>query len=664
MATKYCDHGAYAAYSATPTWGVPQDGDGAAKTASSASAICSIDLTGATFVSGSSTISIMGATALTITGSANSATNVLYNATLTTMIDNIVTVINTLATATIVNKPAGWGAPQVRNAVFARRNGNSLELMTRTGSASWNGLVAVAFTNVTGASSGTWSGGVSGCWGYAFNHNATIWPSATAIGGYGIWGATTPNAGVMDAGDIVKVRSNKTITLTSSTNVSWTMAAMGSTVAPVRFDIDDGTEWPADGTTPVFKITQAHTGNTNMQWSHSTGSFIHVRGKQYASGQRNLVLETTGNGPSVPTIVVTYSGPVRFDFLDMYCPGTPTATPGPQSSCSAQFKTGPNVSSPGRLGSVFYKCRIVQPGQAPSAATYGMFQHASNAPTKVNLNGCEFVLTAPQTAWNFFGVAYGNSGVQRITFDSCKFIGFVPGSKLFVSAPNDYQQATLRNCSLGGIDTLLPSSLSSSTGDNNDPGIQGLYISSQYGNREFYIERPGKLMAEWNASKGRPYLNAKLPDGVTPWQIYAVTGTVSTSLAKHGEGVEVPAIKKLMPTAVNLPEAIRTIKANFLVESTLAWNRSDISISISYMDTDGNIQFIDSYDPDGAALTASSAGWSATTWGGRNWTPYEFSVVTPTAIKAETEVSLIFRLHSAVANDTLGVIIDPELVVS
>ena len=107
----------------------------------------------------------------------------------------------------------------------------------------------------------TWANGSGGAWGWLFNHRSTIWPGSVASGGYGVWAATVPTAGVMAAGDVVKVRSGKTISLAPNTNVTWTMAAMGSAGSPVRFDIDDSSVW-SDGTDPVLKITEAHASNT------------------------------------------------------------------------------------------------------------------------------------------------------------------------------------------------------------------------------------------------------------------------------------------------------------------------------------------------------------------------------------------------------------------
>lgn len=265
MADRYLDHGVYT-YAATPTWGVPQEGDGTGKDPATASATISIPMTGANFTSGSSTISVMGVT-LTVNAGANSATNVQYAGTNDALVDNIVTVINTLMTGTIVNRPAGWYAHQVRDAIFARRNGSSLELMTRSGSASWNGLVAIAFTNVTGVSPASWAGGSGGCWGWFsnFSDRGTIWTSAWVLGSYSslaqplagqalvadtchiraknqelvFSGSTSPTTSIAtnilldNAGAVWGDSDNKTLTLVADGYLLWTLTTNLTTLGPL-----------------------------------------------------------------------------------------------------------------------------------------------------------------------------------------------------------------------------------------------------------------------------------------------------------------------------------------------------------------------------------------------------------------------------------------------
>jgi len=644
------------------TWGVPQEGDGTASTAATASATVSVDMSGWTFSSGSSTFSVMGCTALTIGAGANSATNAQYSATYSTMLANIVAAIN-LATANTVNIPAGWTATQVRNAVYARANGNNLELMSRVGSASLNTLVALAFTNVTGSSSQSWANGSGGAWGWLFSHRATIWPSAIASGGYGVWAATVPFGGVIAAGDIVKVRSGKTITLATNSNVAWVMAAMGSAGSPVRFDIDDSSVW-SDGTDPVLKITEAHTSNSTKTWSALATTFAHIAAKQYSGGQRNLVLEATGYGPTTITTSIQYGGPVRFENVDLYCPGTPTASPGPQASCAAQFSGITAISTSG-ISTVFKNCRILQPGQAPSAGQYGLIYQSGNNNARAEFVGCEFVLTAASSAWAHTTNPFNASAQNRILLDSCVFTGFVSGSRLIsssVPACASTQSLYARNCTFGGITVLGPTYMQLGTGDLETGA--GVYVISQYGNREFAIDRNGKFYAEWQAAKGRPTLSARLHDGTTPWSIYVTTTATAANIGRHSPA-ELPRIGKGVPTNAQLTEGVRTFRLNFLLESNLTWTKQDISLVIDYIGTDDVPRTVDTYDPDaGAISTDGTSTWSATTWNGQTWNPKYFSVTTPVAVKAGTEVGIYVRVHTTCSADTRGAIIDPEIVIT
>ena len=668
MTTVYVDHGAYAAYAATPTWATPQDGDGSATTASATSSTVAVVFT-ANATAASSSVTVCGVVFSAISG-ANSGLNFQVGASLSATLDNLVTQINACTTA-VGAGVADNGTPQLRNLVFARKTGtDTLEVMSRHGSTRCNGATNINWktTAANWTSSTTlpasFAGGVGGCWGYLFNHAATIWASAVAIGGYGVWAAALPYMGAINAGDVVKVRSGKTLTLSTNTNVTWTMAAMGSAGSPVRFDIDDSSVW-SDGTDPVLKITESHTGNTLKTWGHLVSTFAHINAKQYSGGQRNLVVESTGNGPTIPVTAIMYGGPVRFDNLDIYCPGTPTASPGPQSSCMAQFLAG-SITATAGVSSVFKNCRVVQPGQAPSANTYALIYQGVNVASRADFINCEFSLTAPSTAW--VHTLSPNSGGQSICvqLDSCVFTGFVSGSRLLstsVPSPALGQVLFAKNCSYGGITVLGPTYMGLGSGVLN-VGMMGFYSSSQYGNREFVIDRAGKLYVEWVAAKGRPTLNAKLHDGVTPWSIYATTTATAANIGRHSPA-ELPRIGKAIPAGYLLAEAVRTFRLNFLLESNLSWTKQDISLLIDYIGTDDVPRTLDTYDATAGALsTDATSEWSATTWNGQTWNPKYFSVTTPVAVKAGTEVGIYVRIHTTCSADTRGVIIDPEIVIT
>lgn len=636
-----------------PVWGSAQDGDGTASTPGTPST-ASIVFTGAP---STGSIAVCGVTL-----------SPTWGASATTAADALAAAIN--ASTTTITGPASFARlSQLRNHIYARgpstgAAAGTCEIMTRQASASHAGLTAITHTlnNVSSGGTITFSGGTGGCWGYLFNPVVTAWRSAVAVGGYGLWAAALPYCGALDAGDVVKVRSGKVITLATNANVTWTMAAMGSAGSPVRFDIDNSTVW-GDGADPVLKITETHTSNSVKTWGHAATTFAHINAKQYSSGQRNLVLEATGYGPTTVTTSLYYGGPVRFENVDLYCPGTPTASPGPQASCMPQLNGG--VSSTAGAATIFKNCRLVCPGQAPSSGQYGLIYQSLNGNTRAEFHGCEFALTAPSTAWTHTTNPFNATSPNRLLLDSCVFTGFVSGSRLVsssVSACSTAQSLYARNCTFGGVTVLGPTYMQLGSSDLETGA--GVYVISQYGSREFAVDRSGKFYAEWQAAKGRPTLNARLHDGTTPWSVYVTTTATAANIGRHSPA-ELPRIGKAVPANADLTEGARTFRLNFLLESNLSWTKQDISILVDYIGTDDVPRTFDTYDPDAGALsTDGTSSWSATTWNGQTWNPKCFSVTTPESVKAGTEVGIYVRIHTTCSADTRGAIIDPEIVIT
>jgi hypothetical protein len=646
---------------AAAQWGKPQDGDGSSKTASTASAVTSIDMSAATAVAGNTFI-VMGAT---LTCVASGATVNNFNAgSGATLVANLVAAINrTTATALVVAQAAGWKQFKIQDAVFARVGSPSttLEIMTRAGSAVYNGLTSMAWSGITGLSgTPTWSGGVGGCWGHFLQTKSTYFPSALALANYGLYSAMGCLAGEVFGGDICIVRANKVLMFAPNTSVSQYMRNCGTNAASVVFKIDDGTEWPADGATPIFKISETHTGNFPKVFGGSASTFLHIVGKRYASGDSNLLITNEiAVGSNVATSIIDIGWPGRIDNLDLISPGTPTASPGPISSGFSAFRM---QAAPVVVGNktVIYKAKVVNPGFEYVPVVYANV----NNHIKADFIDCDFILTAAASAWTRVILPWSGGSTQRLVFDACRFSGFVPGTRL-VSAgltPLTHQMLILKDCDLGGINILGPNCLVGA-GSDIEVGTAGVMVVSKLGDRTFALDRPGKAYFEWSPAAGRPTLNAKLIDLVTPWSIYGVTSPTPGGIYNTG-GAEAPRLSKRMPTAIDLPEAPRTFTVNFLLESTLTWNRRDVSVQISYQATDGTLHVYDSYDYEGSALSSSSASWSATTWNSQSWAPKEFSVTTPEAVKAESEVGITFLLHSSAATNVLGVIIDPEVLVA
>lgn len=646
MATKYCDHGAYGSYIATPTWGMPQDGDGLAKTASTASATASIVFSGVP----SGTISVCGVTLSPTWGaSADAAAN------------GLATAINA-STNSVTTSGFRAGSVQLRNAVFARgpaggAPAGTCQIMTRHGSALFNGQVAVAhtLTNVNaGASSLSFSGGVSGCWGTLIS-NTTMWPSSVSVAAYGLLCATTPFSGSIDPGDIVEVRANKTISFATAT-LTAALPSAGSSAAPVTYRIDDATVWPSDAPTPKITLATSNVAGNTFSIQGGKDAFLHILGRRYADGSTNLDITAIGSATNSP--ILRYGGPTTFEAVAFRC-----LAPG-----GAAQLTQLNTLVNGARYTTLNDCDFERNNATSAWLTLG----TAGNPGMLVMNGgnVRAVGQASPVTSGLVSLASNNTQNVRAQLNGVKFDGFVTGTRLFATASTwnagDSGLSAI-NCDWGSVNGLGPNFLTTTFTDQvseMEPGARGLFISSAYDKQEFVYERPGKCYAEWNAAKGRPTLNARLLDGVTPWSIFAVPTSVAGNVSRMTPAA-LPPINKRVPDAVDLAEGARTFTVNFLVESDLsAWTRADISALVTYQDTSGVVRTVSSYSEDAAALDASTALWSATDWNGQTWLKRKFSFTTPHPVKAGTNVSVVMRLHTVSASEAQGVIIDPEVVVA
>ena len=657
MADRWCDHGLYGAYAATPTWGSAQDGDGTAIGAATP-ATADIVFTG---IPSSGTISVLGVTVSpTWATSADNCANLLATA------------INA-ATGTAVGPAGITRKSQVRNHVFARgpaggAPAGTCQIMMRQGTAAVNSQVAITHTlnNVSSGGTINFSGGAGGAWGYVFNHLATVWASAVAISGYGLWAAQLPFCGALDPGDVVKVRSGKTLVLSNTIGHAWTMAAMGSNVAPVVFEVDDGTEWPADGSSPVFKFSKTPANNTSlMRWAHLATSYVYVKGRIYSSGQRSLVMEAGATtATSVPTCTVEIGGPIRFDYLDLVALGTVDSVPGPQSVIFTSLVGGPATPTQD-VETVMYRCRQKQPGNPPALATNTLINDTFNSSRALRLVEHTFELTASTGPFTVGIINFLlGSNVHRLTMIAPRFLGFVAGSRL-LSPSNAVlsrdSAVVVRDPELGNVGVLGPNFTGG--GLLQAHGQNGLFLSSQLGSRPAAVDIPGRMFWEWSASRDRPTLNGRLLDGISPWSIFATT-TIDTARINPLSPVELPRIGRVLPPAVDLAEGPRSITVNFLLESTLSWTKADVSVLLNYIDADGTARSIDTWDYAGGALDTSTAAWTATTWNGQTWLKRAITITTPDDVLAGSEIAVYLRLHASVSNETQGVILCPEVLVA
>jgi hypothetical protein len=494
MAIKYCDHGAYGAYAATPAWGVPQDGDGDGKAASTASATAAIVFTGVP----AGTISVCGVTVSPTWGAtADSAAN------------GLATVIN--GSSAVVATPGFTSGPQLRSAVFARgpaggAPAGTCQIMSRHGSALLNGQIAIAhsLTNVdSGGSSLVFSGGVSGCWGYILN-DSVVWPQGTLRAGYGVLAGVPSFTGTLGAGDLVKVRSGKLVSLVAA-SYNIVPSNRGSAEAPVEIRFDDGSEWPQDGSAPVTTVEMQYSSNNYiLTYGGNTLAFMALRAPRYSDGTRGLRFVGKSSYQNNGGVVLNAYGNARYENIDFLAEGGGANTPSagispmiaPADDSGVLVLYGVRFSAPRFVG-------LLSGGALKACTIYGY--------------GIEFKVTQ-ETVMSGPVLRTSQYSATSLFLDGTKFVGFVTGSQLAtVPSGSIASRIQLSNSEFGGI-TNRDAGYFSATSGYYDMFTRFLMLDARSGANDFASDTYLGV-ADWNSALPFPTLNAKLADGITPWSI-------------------------------------------------------------------------------------------------------------------------------------------------
>lgn len=621
------------------TWGVPQDGDGALLAASSASATTSLDMSGATAVAGN-TFSVMGAV---LTCVASGATTNQFNAgSGATLVTNIVAAINrTTNTNAVIAQGTNWKLNKLQDVVFARSNAvtTTLDIMTRCGSAAYNTLTALAWSGITGLTgTPTWSGGVSGCWGYLINRVVAM-PSSIAQGSFGLFGGNVL-AGSAIAGDVINVRANKLVLLNGVNSSTLTMGAFGGTAtSPIDIIIDTGAIWTADGTSPTLEIRHTLTPSGSLTILGSIPN-LNIRATKYNSSVRNLKIGTVGANNGNPGNITITQGISYFNVLFDYA----------QSVGLVLL-----LSTNGGYSSKVFNCLF-------KSSHSGAWINTNSFGTAIDFIGTEFDGTGMSSPCSgFFGVL--NSGSGEVLLESCKFTNFTALSKLTAGAQtsNTALTLTMSNCDFGNVAYKGVWTYGAVKLYRNFRVISAF---TQYANRDFFIDNPLGYVA-WTSGLGFPTLNARLLDGSTPWSIRMIPSIVAGGVTPFYP-LESPRVGKIN----SLGTSRLSINVELAIEASLAWTKNDVSLLVSYMDSSG-IMVIDTINYLASALDTSTATWSSESGGQVAFYPgpilhnkKKISVVTDTAVMNNTEVGVFVRVSSPVSDTNKGLFFDPDITLA
>lgn len=653
--------GSYGGTALVPTWGVAQDGDGDAIGAATPST-AEVVFTG---IASAGVISVLGQT---ITFTRATSADVCAN--------NLAAAINA-STATAVSPASFTLKSQVRNHLYARGPANgapagTCQIMTRQGSAAHAGLICATHTlnNVSSPATINFAGGSSGAWGwiYAFHK---LWPSAVNEFLYGLWGTDGMYCGTLAAGDVVNIRAGREVkgwTYTGDGFAQGTpMRAVGTVSNPVLYLIDDGTVWPADGAEPVLKMLMVGTQQTRWTFIQPGNGVALVKAKKYSDTKYGLEVRTVS-----ATATPSEAAPIFSVQNNSIC-----AIEGVHYRCDSGVLTIPGN------GSNSFGVRADRPATHKSCKIASSKQSRWNASGAHDNNSNPLCMEFTDTIFDcgefsdaphagLFGWI-GSGGAMFAQFDACRFINFVVGSRLIpvgaaIPANAYTYRMHFRNCDFGGITVLGPRTGNSLLNSRQAPsrGVSnGIFSASQLGGQDFFVDTVFGWAA-WLSTRNFPTLNAVLRNGVTPWSIQIVPPQLEANICKV-KGFEAPRIVRIN----SLATGVRTLTVEFGLEQSLTWNKSDISMAVEYIGTDGLVRTIDTFDFAGGALTTSTAAWTNADGsqfkyseaGDLFFNKYKLSITTPTAIATGTEIGAIISVRRHVGDTTKMVFIDPEIQV-
>lgn len=644
MADFYLDQNSYPVWALTPTWGVPMDGDGALSTVSGASATVAIDMSGAT-AAAANTFSVMGATLTCVASGA--AINQFDAGSGTALIDNLVTAINrTTNTSAVAAQATNWTSTNALNrVVFARRTGNNLEIMTRAGSATYNGLTAVAWVGVTGLTGPyTWSGGVSGCWNALFN-DANMAANQFTVYTYGVWLANCLAGPRLIQNDVLNCRANNQV-VTTTANLTLTSS------------------------TPIFDML---VDNNNVIWAGSSGKTLSI-GTSGTTGQLDLRFD--GGGRFSIRSVLPY-GLVFFHN-------------------STNSALGISIALRLSGGSIFYEnVKFYDNSSGSNAFVNPCAPGFSGGGKAYTFHNCEFRLARSGTPYGIGGDASGGLTAPLTTiFDNCDVVheSLTSAHPGFFRLGNQGFSVRLTNSRLtsGSItppfakgytttgashfafaENLTGFALSAATIGFNSNAIsafgaaeQNIAIMQNIGPLKGYRYESNSQLIDWLPGAGYPTLTASMPDG-TPWSLRSFWAGGALVNSKGAIGTSVMLTKRAPTNA----DAARTITMELLIETAVgpSVTNGNLCLDVAYVDNTGamrtqSTRLANWMFATGTAIATSTAPWTKNSYAGTH-SAYKLTLTTDYQVKAGSDVIAKLMMLSPSPVSAANIFVEPEVAI-
>lgn len=649
MADFFCDHGAYGLTTNrlgldAPVWGIPQEGDGTAMSAATASSTFSINLTGVT--SNAGTFALFGSAAISVGASASGAT----------LATQIAAAINA-STVTTGNTAIFPGSPQIRNAFYARSVGAVLEVMCRIGSALTNtlGMVWAGTWTSAAPTAGTFSGGSGGCYGWFINPVALGVSGSIPYFSYGAW-MHVPYAG----------------SIPTQVDTAWHRTGGGASKVIDFTNAIDGllVSHGAYGTNTVFDSNTKWTGDSAVGKLHlKITSPTHYRSVIFA--------------PGYPALANTYSCVRRGNFEIEYFNegfsgeltiGRPTTDRSEAYSFDGiKFTDSTNLAN-GVTGFFPFDGGYANPWARGSTCTFENVDYSVTNPRTLIKKIFRYGNSATShgffnSTFNFNIAGVSDPGVL-IEFHSsnaartdaqwvgCLFLGFASGYKpIGTIGVFKNSDAPLRvkfdNCS--GL--VMPSAYA-----GLPTHTDGNFRSLEQSLHQFIINNTANAAAPGLRIEDTRGVSEWLPDSPVSFPtlnaMSAITGGkysirllwVQDAALSRARPYRSPELRQI----INMEDGVRTLTVEMLIPSSVT---KGVSAMFSYASTDGN-----TYAESAYVLTSSAAEWA----GASGWAGYVAKKITLTTARpvrglSEIVCNIVFSASPSIA--VMYVFVDPEFAV-
>lgn len=458
--------------------------------------------------------------------------------------------------------------------------------------------------------------------GATFNGDGTSSAEATSNGGVGAWNTityfegTAPAYGTLAAGDVVYIRSkdaggsNITRTLSANMNLGSASATYGSRITWV---IDGGLVW--SGVDGGVKYTSASSFAVTLR------NFNNLISEK----QSKFVVENTLVNANQTTMLTVSNSYVKNIELDWVLGTALNGNRGISQNSSSASTFENLVVKAGRVyqglilfGSGNAAIHLINPDIDLTVASPMVVVGTLSSPAKVTITGGR-LYGAGATTGTVITAALPAACSQLECY------GFVyPNTVNLVQTIPSFS-------SFNGVGAIYV---------YGADGVAGAASANQWG------------ILDTRQDDNYPTLSAFLPTSDNkPWSY-----KIYPSEARNGFCATV-----LMSKIHTGDDAALNLNLEFLVSNSFAGlNASNIWVTGSYINSSGVPEYFTTHDLSAAALTTSTAGWSATTYGAITLLKRKIAITTPSAVKKDTMVILRFQCEARSASSSDILFVNPD----